>query len=114
MAFARISLPKGGLYELLCFHAQQVVEKSIKAVLLHEEIVFPYTHDIARLITLVNAENLPWHEKLDQSVDLTKYAIETRYPGVFEPVTEEEYHETIEIAERVLAWAEALLKELEA
>ena len=34
LAIARITLPPGGLYEQLCFHAQQAAEKSIKAVLL--------------------------------------------------------------------------------
>lgn len=31
----RRCLPAGGLYELLCFHAQQAAEKSLKAVLIH-------------------------------------------------------------------------------
>jgi len=37
LAIARLELPPDGLLELLCFHAQQAAEKSIKAVLLQEE-----------------------------------------------------------------------------
>jgi len=32
LALARSPLPLGGLYEHLCFHAQQAAEKSLKAV----------------------------------------------------------------------------------
>jgi HEPN domain-containing protein len=31
-ALAKVSLPAGGYYEDLCFHAQQAAEKAIKAV----------------------------------------------------------------------------------
>ena len=30
LALARVPLPQGGLYELLCFHAPQAAEKSVK------------------------------------------------------------------------------------
>lgn len=35
----------------------------------------------------------------------SKYAAEGRYPGVVEPVSEEEYHQALLIVEKVLAWA---------
>src|SRR5687768_7678744 len=38
LALARVPLPVGGLYALLCFHTQQAVEKSLKAVLIHHGI----------------------------------------------------------------------------
>jgi len=41
------------LLELLCFHAQQAAEKSIKAVLLHEETSAPHIHSIERLVDLL-------------------------------------------------------------
>lgn len=41
LAFARIPLPEGGLYELLCFHAQQAAEKSVKAVLVKFGVPVP-------------------------------------------------------------------------
>src|SRR5262245_16289225 len=53
------------LLTTLCFHTQQATEKGIKAVLIQQGIVFPYTHDLARLITLVREARLPWPEELD-------------------------------------------------
>jgi len=39
---------------------------------------------------------------------LTDYAVETRYPGGFEPVTQEEYEEVVALAEAVLLWAQSI------
>jgi hypothetical protein len=43
-----MALPAGVLYELLCIHAQQAAEKSLKAVLIHHGIAPPRTHNLAR------------------------------------------------------------------
>lgn len=43
-----------GVYlEDLCFDAQQAAEKAIEAVLIDRKVAFPYVHDLARLLTLV-------------------------------------------------------------
>ena len=39
--------------EDLFFDAQQCAEKSIKAVLVEKNVDFPYTHDLAKLITIL-------------------------------------------------------------
>lgn len=45
-----------GVYlEDLCFQAHQAAEKSLKALLLSKSGSFPYTHDIGRLVSLVEA-----------------------------------------------------------
>jgi HEPN domain-containing protein len=41
--------------EDLCFQAQQAAEKSLKAVLIACGVRFPYTHDLATLISLIEA-----------------------------------------------------------
>ena len=45
--------------EDLCFHAQQAAEKAIKAVMIARGIDFPYTHDIARLLRLLDSDGQP-------------------------------------------------------
>ena len=107
LALARIPLPPGVFYEHLCFHAQQAVEKSVKAVLLAFEVDFPPTHNLRVLIDLLppEARVIPI---LKDAVDLTLYAVVTRYPSDFEPVSEEEYREALCIAEAVVAWASPL------
>ena len=44
-----LSLPEGST-NTACFHAQQAVEKSLKALLTSWGIAFPKTHDLTRLL----------------------------------------------------------------
>jgi HEPN domain-containing protein len=111
LALARVERPAEVFLEMLCFHAQQAVEKSIKAVLLANEIHFPYTHDVAKLISLVKEAGIPWPEGLDQAADRTEYASETRYPGSVEPVSEEDYRQAVAIAEQILTWSASIIEE---
>jgi HEPN domain-containing protein len=40
------------LFEQVCFHAQQAVEKALKAVLLARQVDFPLTHDLEVLLDI--------------------------------------------------------------
>ena len=97
------------LLEDLCFHAQQTAEKALKAVLVFNSVPFPKTHNIRTLMDLL-PEGLNLPEEARGAASLTDYAVLTRYPGVLEPVTEEEYIEAIRIAEAVVHWAEKKVK----
>ena len=92
------------LFEDLCFDAQQAVEKALKSLCVIHEIVFPKTHDIAYLIELLEEKNVTVPEDVQNAKILTGYAVETRYPGDYEPVDEDDYFKAIEIAEKVLRW----------
>jgi HEPN domain-containing protein len=78
--------------------------------LVQQGLVFPYTHDLARLITLVKDARLPWPEALDAAADLTEYAVGSRYPGPGGGISETEYQQAIVTAQRVLAWAENTIR----
>lgn len=94
------------LLEMVCFHAQQAVEKAIKGVLLSRSVSFPYTHNIAKLITLLTESGVPFPEELRKAARLTDYATTARYPGPWDPVTEEECRRAIALAEGALTWAQ--------
>jgi len=94
------------LYEDLCYDAQQVVEKALKAVCIIHEIVFPKTHDIAYLIELLEKGNVEVPGELQNAKILTSYAVETRYPGDYEPVNEDDYLNAMQLAKKVLKWVE--------
>ena len=91
--------------EDLCFDAQQAAEKALKALLIQREVVFPYVHDLARLVTLLEAAGQAIPAVVRRAENLTRYAGVTRYPGLAEPVTEEQYQEAVTIAEAVVQWA---------
>lgn len=90
--------------EDLCFDAQQAAEKAIKAFLIHLDLCFPYTHDLTDLLTLVERAGRKVPEDVRRAGTLSDYAIESRYPGLAEPVTQEEYERAVSIAEEVVQW----------
>ena len=102
---AKAKIPEAYL-EDLCFDAQQAAEKAIKAVLLRKGVTFPYIHDLARLLTLLEETGEEIPASVRQAEDLTRYAVVTRYPGLAEPVTEAHYQEAVASAEVVVRWAE--------
>lgn len=101
----------GVMLEMLCFHAQQAAEKALKAVLIGQGIPFPKTHNLRVLLDLL-PERINVPEDVRASASLTDYAVSTRYPGVFEAVTEEEYQEAIRLAQSVVNWAKGLIQSI--
>lgn len=67
---------------IIGFHAQQAVEKAIKAVLSSAGVIFRRTHDIAELLDLLSDEGLPPPPEADTLDELNPYAVEARY-GLF-------------------------------
>jgi HEPN domain-containing protein len=108
LALASISLPPDVLYNDLCFHAQQAVEKSLKAVLIYSGIELQRLHDISQLATLL-PQQVPPPPALREAVSLTSYAVMARYPGDYEDVTKEDYQEAIDAAKSVYEWAERII-----
>ncbi len=101
---ARQRLP--GVYlEDLCFDAQQAAEKALKAVLIALRVEFPYTHDLAQLLTLLQTNGVAVSDAIRQVARLSDYARIARYPSARAPVSESEYAAAIELAELAVAWA---------
>jgi len=92
----------GNPYRLIAYHAQQAVEKNLKAYLVLEGVDFPYTHNIARLLELC-AERAQWAVELKDAEELTPYAIGARYPSEQDEVTESDARRAVDIAQRVRA-----------
>jgi len=99
--------PEEVLWEDLCFDTQQAAGKALKAVLLARGIPFRFVHDIAELLTLLENQGVILSEEIKASAELTDYSVESRYPGPFEPVTEEEFNRALKIAETVVVWADS-------
>jgi HEPN domain-containing protein len=107
---ARAKAKRKGVYlEDLCFDAQQAAEKAIKALLIKLDVNFPYVHDLADLLTSVEKVGQEVPELIRQAERLSKFAVFTRYPGIGPSIKEKEYRETLEIAARVVKWAENIV-----
>jgi HEPN domain-containing protein/predicted nucleotidyltransferase len=90
------------------FHAQQAVEKAVKAVLLARNVDIPYTHDLGDLVDEVTSRGIAVPTEVTEAKALTRYAIEMRYPNP-EEVTGADVDDAIRIAETTLAWATPLV-----
>lgn len=95
-----LKLGETGPLDTVCFHAQQCVEKYLKALLTLSEIDFPRTHDISVLLALVPAYTRPELNREEQA-RLTDYAVSTRYPGDYEPLSLGEAQQAVDVANRV-------------
>jgi len=77
-------------YDAVCFHCQQCAEKYLKAFLQAQGHHIPKIHDLNQLLE----DCLPYDGTLglhrDLLKDLTRYAVEFRYPG--ESATKEDAH----------------------
>jgi len=82
-------LPDGPT-DTVCFHAQQAIEKALKAWLTFLRVPFPRTHDLIELLDLA-LPRLPEMERYrERFAELTEYAVEMRYPDdSFEPPRDE-------------------------
>ena len=91
----------------IAFHAQQAVEKYLKAFLTYRQIYFPKTHDIGELLKLIATINPSLSEDLRDADDLTDYGVEIRYPADFPDLTIEEAKQAVNLARKV---RDAILK----
>jgi len=86
--------------DTVCFHAQQTVEKYLKALLVFNNIDFIKTHDICELMATLPQELQPDLSAWEQDL-LTDYATDARYPGTYERITLTEARKSVEIMKRV-------------
>jgi HEPN domain-containing protein len=95
-----LRLGDSGPLDTVCFHAQQCVEKYLKALLSLHEIDFYRTHDISALLALLPIHLRPELTPEEQA-RLGDYAVVMRYPGDYEPVSLAEAERAVKIARRV-------------
>lgn len=91
------------------FHAQQAVEKLLKALLASRGIAYERTHDLDRLADLVEGQGEHLPVDRDKISALTEFAVPFRYD---DPVPEEPFdrRRTLEIVEAIGGWGRALLE----
>ena len=109
LKMARYPLPKDELYQILCFHAQQAAEKSVKAVLIKQGIEWPRTHRLKVLIDLL-PDGIHKTPELAEADRLTPYAVTLRYPSIRDECTEKDYLEAMRIAEKIYSWAKIIME----
>ena len=85
--------------DVICFHAQQCIEKYLKAWLQEENIPVPRTHDLEELLKLIVTTRPTWGSWQPDFSILTEHAVDFRYPGKF--ATENDATHAIKICNQV-------------
>jgi len=89
-------------FDTISFHAQQCGEKYLKALLVLHSVPFPKSHDLSEIMALL-PKHLMLNVKKSELSILSRYAVETHYPGGFEPISRKDAKEAIAIALKIRA-----------
>lgn len=98
-------------FEIACFHAQQSVEKSLKAVLFFRGVQFRRTHDLEELIALLSRNSVNTPISVDRIGRLNPFAVTLRYDD--EDIPTISLKEVQTIAETLLVWSENCVEKRE-
>lgn len=92
------------------FHAQQAAEKALKAIYVFLQVQYPLTHDLDKL-----RDGLPDGSRVQEEhpnlVELSKWAVEPRYPGLFANTSRQAVGVFVQQARALL---DSVLRDLEA
>ena len=88
------------LYASVGFHAQQAVEKLLKAFLTRHQVEFAKSHDIGLLLDLVGKVDASLSKSLDDVRNLSPFAVESRYPGDSFPLGQKDIQNLLVLAEK--------------
>ncbi len=94
-----LEVPDNPNYDAVCFHAQQCIEKYLKARLQESGVPFGKTHDLSTLLDLILPTETTWDTLRADLQALTVFAVTYRYPG--DSADETDAREAVERCEKV-------------
>ena len=93
----------------VCFHAQQYMEKAMKAVLVSNAVIFRRTHDLEELADLLEQKEIEPPLPKDQLKRLNPFAVTIRYEDM--ELTLINIQTVAEMMENGRAWVESQIYE---
>lgn len=105
----RTSAGDGVPWDMVCFHAQQAVEKAFKACLIADAIDPPRTHDLLKLLDLLENAGVDFRSTRITCETLGNFAVQTRYPGDATEISETQGRWAAEKAHEIVAAVRELL-----
>ena len=98
-AIQQLLLAPNPLHDIICFHAQQCIEKYLKAWLQEANIRPPRMHNLEELLDLIVPTLPAWYQWHSDFKRITEYAVDPRYPG--DSRTAEDTHHAMHIGNEV-------------
>ncbi len=106
---ADLALPEDEGHNVVCFLAQQAVEKSIKAVLAYRDVDYPKTHDLQMLLDLCRDVAREADTFVPEVEALADYGVVVRYDIRLYP-SREDAERAVGMAHRVHEWAQQIVE----
>ena len=100
--------------EIIGFHAQQAVEKTLKAVLTNCGLYYGRTHNLGELLKLLGSNGFPLPEEFQEMRRLTPFAVDFRYEDI--PLALDKPFDRFwarDCVSKVRSWAESILPDNE-
>lgn len=94
--------------EIVGFHAQQAIEKWLKAVMALHGLEEARIHDLGRLLEILGEAGVDLPPAADRLDDLSIYAVPLRYADLLDAESLDR-EDTVALVEAVGKWAHALL-----
>jgi HEPN domain-containing protein len=69
------------IYDAVCYHCEQCIEKYLKAVLVENNTDFEKIHDLEQLGTLCREYIRAIEKHTEELIWLTQFGVRVRYPG---------------------------------
>ena len=89
LATVKLCVSSRTSFDVACFHAQQVIERYLKAYLIFKDVDFPFVHDLDRLLEICAGTDPAFKELLSMVEGMTEYAVKLRYDPDFWPPIEQ-------------------------
>lgn len=108
-ALERLAADANAADAVIGFHAQQAVEKILKAVLTEKRIPFQRHHDLLLLLDLLRESDIKIPIEWEEIADLTPFAAEYRYGRLPAETDESELFDrkwALRIVKEIHLWAE--------
>lgn len=95
--------------EVVGFHAQQAVEKALKAVLAFREIDYAFSHDLAYLSDLLEAKGVDVPSEVRAAEELRPWAAQFRYEDPGPDSSQLDRERARDLASTAVDWAARML-----
>jgi HEPN domain-containing protein len=98
------------LTDNICFHAQQMAEKYLKAFLVYSGLHVEKIHYLPRIIELCGKADPDFHILMEDARAITDYAASGRYPDDWEEIPLAEAQAAVETAQRIMSFVKGKIK----
>ena len=88
--------------DIIAVHIQQCIEKYLKGYLIYHGWKLKKTHDLQELVMEASKLDKTFEEFEDPCINISRYYLDTRYPGFPTDYSKEEIKESLDDAKKIM------------